>query len=296
MSIQVTKRPWEIIRQTDLVKKVGQIPCIIHQTWKNNNIPHEWTVSQKEWKRYHPDWIYVLWTDKDIFDYISQFHPRFIELFMSFPYGIQKADAIRYFILHDFGGLYSDLDLAPVKNVQEYFEGGMPLYFLFSPNVNVFTNFLMASSPEQPIWKTIWKRLLHPQLPSWVIGKHLEVMYTTGPAMVSDIVMHYPNTIGFLPRSVFAPVDVSGDYGKYTGGQAGVIMLQGQSWNSFDSVIFNFVYKHRYRFIVVCVLLAMFAIYIITRRVVRKVSKVGSMDAIVDHPKIKMIQRKSIKN
>jgi inositol phosphorylceramide mannosyltransferase catalytic subunit len=283
MNTKVTKRPWEIIGQENVVKKVGQIPCIIHQTWKNLNIPRDWVLSQKEWRRHHPDWIYVLWTDDDIFDYISQYHPRFIDLFMNFPYGIQKADAIRYFILHDFGGVYSDLDLAPIKNVQEYFEEGMSVYFLFSPNVNVFTNFLMASAPQQPIWKRIWKRLLHPQLPSWVIGKHLEVMYTTGPAMVSDIVMNYPKSVGFLPRSVFAPVDVSGDYGKYTGGQAGVIMLQGQSWNSLDSVIFNFVYKHRYRFIVACVFMAMFGFYILTRRMVKKVS-------IFSSPKVRSIR------
>lgn len=284
MTTHVVRRPWEIILQTESIKTIGCIPCIVHQTWKNTNIPREWIISQREWKRCHPDWVYVLWTDKDIYDYILEYHPNFIDLFMNFTYGIQKADAIRYFILHDFGGVYSDLDLAPTKNVEEYFEGGMPLYFLFSPNVNVFTNFLMASAPGQSIWINIWKRLLHPQIPSWAIGKHLMVMYTTGPAMVSDIVMNYPYTIGFLPRTVFAPIDVTGDYGKYTGGNAGVIMLQGQSWNSVDSMILNFIYSHRYQFMVVCVALAIIAVYILTRRVVKGVSRLNSY-ASLDSPK-----------
>lgn len=267
-------RPWEIIQKSNIVT-IGRIPCIVHQTWKTIDVPNEWKPSQEAWKRYHPGWVYVLWTDDDIFDYIEEFHPKFSSLFASFTYGIQKADAIRYFILHDFGGVYSDLDLVPVKNVEEYFRDGMPLYFLFSPNVNVFTNFLMASAPRQPIWKSIWKRLVHPQLPTWAIGKHLEVMYTTGPAMVSDIVMHYPHPVGFLPRTVFAPVDVSGEYGKYTGGNAGVIMLPGQSWNSVDSVVFNFFFTHRYKFIVLSVMLAIVAVYFLWKKFSHKVSKLS---------------------
>jgi mannosyltransferase OCH1-like enzyme len=31
---------------------------------------------------------------------------------------IQGSDMIRYIVLHDFGGVYSDLDLYPVKNIK----------------------------------------------------------------------------------------------------------------------------------------------------------------------------------
>jgi mannosyltransferase OCH1-like enzyme len=34
----------------------------------------------------------------------------FLETFDSYPYPIQRADAIRYFVLHHFGGIYIDLD------------------------------------------------------------------------------------------------------------------------------------------------------------------------------------------
>jgi mannosyltransferase OCH1-like enzyme len=266
----INKRPWEIISKTPNIKKIGQIPCIIHQTWKNLDVPKEWQISQKGWKEHHPDWIYILWTDEDIFVYISEFHPEFIELFINFPHGIQKADAMRYFVLHDFGGVYSDLDLAPVKNLKEYFDQGMDLYFLFSPNVNAFTNFIMASAPKEKIWRQIWDRLLHPKMPFWAIGKHLEVYYSTGPFMINDVIMCYPKTIGFLPKSVFAPVEISEEYGKYTGGDAGVITLNGRSWNSFDSVIINTCYKHRHMLMIICAILVIFAIYVIAKKVIKK--------------------------
>ena len=37
--------------------------------------------------------------------------PNFLAPYRSYPYDIQRADAIRYFILFEFGGLYLDLDI-----------------------------------------------------------------------------------------------------------------------------------------------------------------------------------------
>ena len=290
------ERPWERIERfmrEGKLKQVGRIPGIIHQTWKDNNIPRKWLASPAQWKKHHPDWLHVVWTDRDIFDFIDLRHPKFSSVFRSFSYGIQKADAIRYFILHDFGGLYSDLDLVPKRCMEEYFADGMPLYFLFSPNMNVFTNFLMASAKEEGVWREIWKRLIHPVMPSWAIGKHLEVMYSTGPAMVNDVVMNYPHPIGFLPRTVFAPIDVTGEYGMDVGGKAGVIMLPGQSWNSVDSTVLNFFYTHRYKFITLCVLLAMFAVYVISRKIVKKVSRMSSSSSNLDLTSVEKLQLKS---
>jgi len=34
----------------------------------------------------------------------------FLETFDAYPYPIQRADAIRYFVLHHYGGIYIDLD------------------------------------------------------------------------------------------------------------------------------------------------------------------------------------------
>lgn len=267
---ELVERPWVTIEKQYKQRTVGKIPKIIHQTWKDKKIPDKWRSSPEAWKYYHGDWLYVLWTDKDIFDYIALKHPSYLEVFVKFSYGIQKADAIRYFILHDFGGLYSDLDLVPKRNIESHLSDGMPLYLLFSPNMNVFTNFLMASAPQEPLWRDVWNRLLNPVIPAWAIGKHLEVMYTTGPAMINDVAMNYTHPIGFLPRTVFAPMDVTGPYGKDVSKKAGVIMLPGQSWNSLDSTMLNWFFANRYPLLVVCVILAAFGLYFLTRRFTRK--------------------------
>lgn len=103
------------------------IPKIIHQTFKNESIPELWQGPQQSCLDLHPDYEYKLWTDKKSREFIAaeyvetpsrlcdihtDFHryPWFLETFDGYPYPIQRADAIRYFVLHHFGGIYIDLD------------------------------------------------------------------------------------------------------------------------------------------------------------------------------------------
>ncbi len=51
-----------------------------------------------------------MWTDKKAREFIADEYPWFLETFDSYPYPIQRADTIRYFVLHHFGGIYIDLD------------------------------------------------------------------------------------------------------------------------------------------------------------------------------------------
>ena len=88
------------------------IPKIIHQTWKNENIPYdtfkkEWIDS---WTNLNPAWEYKLWTDEDILSFIEDKFPWFVNRFNEYPKNIQRVDAFRYFVLYEYGGLYADMD------------------------------------------------------------------------------------------------------------------------------------------------------------------------------------------
>jgi mannosyltransferase OCH1-like enzyme len=51
-----------------------------------------------------------LWTDELSMEFIAREYPWFLETFQNYPYPIQRADAIRYFVLAHYGGIYIDLD------------------------------------------------------------------------------------------------------------------------------------------------------------------------------------------
>lgn len=51
-----------------------------------------------------------LWTNEKSRDFIAAEYPWFLDTFENYPHGIQRADAIRYFVLAHYGGTYIDLD------------------------------------------------------------------------------------------------------------------------------------------------------------------------------------------
>ena len=66
------------------------IPKIIHQTWKNNIIPDNWSAAVESCKSKHADYQYILWTDEMLFEYfeLTQEEINFINSFISDYYEI----------------------------------------------------------------------------------------------------------------------------------------------------------------------------------------------------------------
>ncbi len=229
------------------------IPKIIHQTWKNNDIPDKWKVSPINWKKHHPDWKYILWTDKMIRDYIKIGYPQFLNIFDSYKHNIQRVDMIRYFILKDFGGIYSDLDLYPVDNLDKWFESDNDIYLVFSGNMyGCFTNSFMASKKNSPFWDDVLNNLNN-KVPWYCFIKHLEIMYSTGPMFITNIAKNYKHIIGIMPGKCFMAYD-SNENINILKEDALLLPLEGKSWNSIDSHILNFMNKHKKIFIIVFLL------------------------------------------
>lgn len=51
-----------------------------------------------------------MWTDAKSRELIATEYPWFLNTFDNYTQPIQRADAIRYFVLAHFGGIYLDLD------------------------------------------------------------------------------------------------------------------------------------------------------------------------------------------
>ena len=47
----------------------------------------------------------MLWTDASSREFIANEYPWFLDTFDGYTYPIQRADAIRYFVLHHYGGV-----------------------------------------------------------------------------------------------------------------------------------------------------------------------------------------------
>jgi len=222
-------------------------PKIIHQTYKDIHIPEDWKISQTMWKKMHPDYQYMFWTDLDIRNYIKINYPEFLELHDSYKYNIQRADMIRYFILYDFGGIYSDLDIYPIENIESHLTDDLSdadVLVVNSGNVNSYlTNSFMISKIKAPIWKFVHEKLKEKK-PIFAIGKHFSIMYTTGPIMLTNVFWNHKKLFKLLPINKFNAYSTK-DNSKVIKKNAVLLPLKGQSWNGWDSKMFNFLNHHK---------------------------------------------------
>lgn len=166
------------------------IPQLIHQTWKNTEIPISLRKFQQSWKNCHPDWEYRLWTDEDNRQFLATNYPWFLDIYDGYTENICRVDAVRYFILMQYGGVFIDLDfecLRPLDSLlqdKELVLGLEPHEHVMLPQAQarqlkqIICPSLIASRPRHPFWQDVCQYLVENQ--------HLPgVLDTTGPFLLT---------------------------------------------------------------------------------------------------------------
>ena len=234
---------------------MSKFPRIIHQCFLgfDGPIPQKWANNHTKWKNAHPNYEVKLWNMEESVNLINQLDPSFLKIFNNYQYNVERADAIRYFILYKFGGIYVDLDIIsnyPIDSLIEMYENDENLDVLLgqSPSADTASNFFMISKKESNFWilviNEMKKRINKPY-----IGKHLTIMNETGPLLVDDAMKMYnqnnKNYVEILSKSILNSCDVCG---KCDTKFNYIIDDHASSWHSLDSKIVNFlncnVYRH----------------------------------------------------
>ena len=238
------------------------IPKLIHQTYKDENIPDHWKISPREWKEKHPDYDYIFWTDSDIFKYMEEMHPDKLEIFKSFKHNIQRVDMFRYFILYDYGGIYSDLDNYPFENIEIYLNKNTDAYFTGSPVIKTcLTNNFMVARPKTNIFKYICDKVKN-EKPWYCYSKFLEVMCTTGPNFLDKTVKKFGKDYYVLPTNKFNAYSVLDSYEKRKDGSV-IGQLKGQSWTETNVEAYTFLVVNWILIFILIVLVIYFILYFV---------------------------------
>jgi len=230
------------------------IPKIIHQTWKTHDVPKHWKKAFDSCKRHNPDFQHILWShdemDQFVITHFAWLYPTWIE----YPHMIQRCDSFRYMVLYAYGGIYMDLDIGckrPLHNVIHNQE----MILANSPNVkNNLTNSFIASSKQNEFMRFCVMHLVSYKNMNYnfgLTGKHMHVMYSTGPKFIDNMYYQYIfNTNNVHKIHILSQEHFSGDCSecnkKCNGGEL-FFHLKGNSWNSWDSVIWNILLCN-YRF------------------------------------------------
>lgn len=189
-----------------------RIPALIHQTWKDTDVPPEWQKWADSWRIQHPGWGYRLWTDADNRAFLQEHYPWFLPVYDGYPEAIMRADAIRYFLLDHFGGLYVDLDFECRKPVTEILDGH-DLVLGCEPDAHtrlllarqrgfdrIVGNAFIASRPGHPFWAHVHRQMVAThKLPS--------TLDVTGPFFLTRAVESAPEpeSITVLEAEILYP-------------------------------------------------------------------------------------------
>lgn len=149
-----------------------RIPHIIHQTYKDENIPEHYVKYIRSFVDRNPNWEYYFWTDDSARQLIKEKHPDMLELWDAFNDPINRADALRYVILYEYGGVYADTDyecLRPFDRVTYKYSCVFPTepFEQVALRLNIpylINNAIMLCRPKHPFLKQLMRSLAHYQM------------------------------------------------------------------------------------------------------------------------------------
>jgi mannosyltransferase OCH1-like enzyme len=192
----------------------SSLPKIIHQQWKDTNVPFQFQKWRNKWLLYFPSptYTHMLWTDESAHTFIQTHYPWFLSIYDSYPHNINRADAVRYFILYHYGGIYADLDYEPLTNFYHHLPqshvGLIESPYYWNENTQ---NSLMTS----PQYDLFWTDLFHVLIQNSKKFSHGQVLETTGPSLVDDAIASSSQNVYILPCENFHRVPL-GEYNKET--------------------------------------------------------------------------------
>lgn len=164
-----------------------KIPKILHQTWKTKFLPDKYVEWSNTFKELNPDWSYKLWTDKENREFIRDNYPWFLKTYDGYDKHIKRVDAIRYFLLYHYGGVYADLDFACLKNLDPLIENSDDAIFGYQlhdkESHSAVANAFMATPPRHFLFEI----MIH----SLESTKKKPVLDATGPCFLTSNINRY---------------------------------------------------------------------------------------------------------
>jgi len=186
----------------------------------------------------------MLWTDASSREFIAEHYPWFLDNFDDYTYPIQRADAIRYFVLHHYGGVYLDLDVGCLRPLDP-----LLIYPVILPKtipVGVSNDLMFAEKGHPFLAQTIHNLITFDH--SWIIN-YPTVMFSTGPMFLSAqyglyTASHPPTPehpggeVRILPKSLYGKNAKPGEaphsfFSHY----------YGSSWHADDAAFIGFLGK-----------------------------------------------------
>ena len=184
----------------------------------------------------------MLWTDASAREFIAQHYSWFLDTFDGYTYPIQRADAIRYFVLYHYGGVYIDLDMGCLRRMDPLLVHSVILPKTIPVGVS---NDLMFSEKHHPFMAQTIHGLMKFDY-NWILN-YPTVMFSTGPMFLSAQYGAYTSShpptpeqpggeVRILPKSLYGKNAKPGE-----APDAFFSHYYGSSWHADDAAFIGFL-------------------------------------------------------
>lgn len=105
----------------------SSIPRVIHLIWLGSQAPESVKIAMDSWQKNHPSWEIKLWTDSELKEFTWS-NKRSEEIFQKGINWAEKSDILRFEILYQFGGIYSDTDVICLKSFEDLISSNLTFF------------------------------------------------------------------------------------------------------------------------------------------------------------------------
>jgi mannosyltransferase OCH1-like enzyme len=189
------------------------IPKIIHQTYKDYDLPETYKICQNKIKQLHPDFEYRFYTDNDMFEFMKNEFSEYYDNFVKLPRMILKIDMFRYFLMYKYGGLYADMDYLMFKSFDLLDKEVVIPCNREDENNNPIClgNCIFASIPNHPYWKLLMDTLFTIDRNKLPFNSLDDVLKSTGPHFIYNIYNNFSNKFNITvpTKELFHPPTIN---------------------------------------------------------------------------------------
>jgi inositol phosphorylceramide mannosyltransferase catalytic subunit len=181
-----------------LLHNESSIPPTIHFIWfkdlygsrsgssNENEIPAHGSNAPDTCRSHNPTYDIKVWDAASARTFLEEYYAWFLPTYEAYRHPIQRIDALKYFILFHFGGVYMDLDIGCRRSLDPLLD--FPAWWPKASPQGV-NNDLMAARPRHPILELMIESLERKNVN--LFFPYLTVFVSTGPQFATDVLLEW---------------------------------------------------------------------------------------------------------